>query len=49
MRAQLVPVGPRIHERAQRRIARDPGDAVEVGESYQVGFQRAIPVRPRER
>jgi hypothetical protein len=49
LRAQLVPVGPGIHQRAKRRIARDPGDAIEVGESYQVGFQRAIPVRPRER
>ena len=36
-------VGPGIHERAQRRIARDPGDAVEVGESYHGRLPRRGP------
>ena len=49
MRPQLVPVGPGVDERTQGRIARDPGDAIEVGESHQAGFRRANPVRPRGR
>jgi len=47
MRSELCPVDPGVDQGAQGRVARDPGDAIEVGESHPVGSQASDPVRPR--
>ena len=41
VRPQLGQVDPQVHERAEGRVAGDPGDAIEVGEPHPVGIHVA--------